>query len=177
MKSMCVYVALLLGLLVGCSRQSAKQLTSLEDTSKERFQHLPADVRELLEFLDDADEFELASLDPEYDHRTPGAKFWTDGWQVVGRTQIDDHQTRTKLINALLRGIEEGGKPVKCFEPRHRIRAVRGGKSVVITICFACGNVYFSPQEGYFSISASPADIFNQTLEKASIPLKPQGDH
>jgi hypothetical protein len=175
MKSRWVCVALLLGLLVGCSRQAANQPSPPEDNSKERFQHLPPDVRELLEFLDNADEFELASLDPKHNDRN-SEKTDYDCWRVLGRTPINDHETRTRLVNALLHGIEESGKGFKCFDPRHGIRAVRGGKILVFTICFGCGHVYVSPGKGHFTISGSPGDVFNQTLEKAGIPLEPQDD-
>jgi len=173
MKSIYVCVVLLLCLLVGCSRKAANQPSpaednSAEDNSKERFQHLPADVRELLEFLDNADEFELASLDPREMHRKREATEY-DGWQVLGRTQIDDHETRTKLVNALLRGIEEAKDAAKCFHPAHGITAVRGGNTIVFVICFGCGQVYAGGK--HFIISGSPGDVFNQTLEKAGIPL------
>jgi hypothetical protein len=72
--------------------------------------------------LDEADEFELYSLDP-WGREPEGFH----GWKILGKTAVKDGTSRRSIIDALERGISENhGAVAMCFNPRHGVRAIRG---------------------------------------------------
>ena len=86
--------------------------------------------------LDEAESVELLSLDPRDRTTTPGSFF--HGWKVLGRTTIRDRDGRKAIAGAIQRGIREADDAAGCFEPRHGLRATKGGKAVDLVICFSC---------------------------------------
>ncbi|MCD6051483.1 MAG: hypothetical protein K0Q55_2892, partial [Verrucomicrobia bacterium] len=61
------------------------------------------------------------------------------GFEILGRAEVVDPVQRRELVDALKRGVSEGKGPApSCFSPRHGIRAVKGGVTVDLVICFEC---------------------------------------
>jgi hypothetical protein len=129
--------------------------------------YLPLDLKH---FLESADEFTLYSLTPG-----PNGGTINFGWnKILGQIKIGKNAERTNLVTALSDGIAEGAIPADCFEPRHGIRAVKNGVAMDFVICFECHPIYVYSNRGTnwcFSVSKTPAALFNQTLQKAGIPL------
>src|SRR5262249_21920882 len=88
--------------------------------------------------LEKADSYELLSLDPG----TEGVKDGFHGWKVLGKTTVKDKKARALVLGALKKGVAERGRPLKCFEPRHGLRATHGGTTVELVICFEGGRVF-----------------------------------
>lgn len=132
--------------------------------------------KELKKALENAEEFELISLQP---HVGPPVESSTNfrGWAVLGRTMITNPVTRGKLIKAFVRSAEKnryGGS--SCFAPRHAIRLVYQGKPWDITICFECENVYVyvngeRSRSMLFHVTDFAAPLFNEVLRATNIPL------
>ena len=120
------------------------------------------------------DQFELYSLDPNAGQKEEKGRF--HGWKVLGKTVVKDAETRTKLLAALDRGINENdGTVAGCFIPRHGLRAVHGGKTVDMVICFQCYQIEFYTDgirdKGGRLVTASPQRTFNEVLKAAKVPL------
>jgi hypothetical protein len=67
----------------------------------------------------------------------------------------------------------------KCFEPRHGVRAMAGGKTVDLVICFACSEVQVwsddgKDLEGLALIGDSAQAAFDKVLTDAKVPLHPK---
>ena len=139
---------------------------------------LPA---ELDNFLTNADEFTLFSLNPEpdFEHKS------TNTFQnhvILGQIRIIRATTRASLISALDEGIGDKGLNVPgmpaplpdCFNPRHGIRAKKGDETVEFLICFECAQIQASSNKGkswFFTTSKRPAATFNRVLKRNGVPL------
>lgn len=134
-----------------------------------------------LKILESADTFVLLSLDPVPKH------FREDAWKiedafhnypVLGRTTITNKTERSNLLNSLLKGIREAdGSMAPCFNPRHGIRATRGGQMVDLVICFEClrTDVHLNgKQTNSVHTTAAPKTIFDRALDKAGISKEPR---
>lgn len=123
--------------------------------------------------LEQAEKFELLSLYPY----PPANKSPTDfhGWKVLGRTQINERQTREQLITAFRKSVEENdGYAASCFDPRHGIRVQYQGKTVDWVICCECAQVreYVDDrQQSGFLTSGSVKTLFNKVLREAGVEL------
>jgi hypothetical protein len=96
------------------------------------------------------------------------------GYDVLGKTQINDSDVKAKLIKALESGIDEGGSAgIMCFDPRHGIRVVRGDQTVDLLICFECQriDVFTNKSSGRAYTSGSPQKVFDSVLMSAKVPL------
>jgi hypothetical protein len=116
-----------------------------------------------------ADTFELLSLNGE-----PDPKGW-HGYRLLGRTTIDGADVRARLLAALDSGIARSTGPgARCFVPRHGIRAVRGGATVELLICFECSwvRVYTGGAEQAAAVvtTADPQPVFDEVLRAAKVP-------
>lgn len=128
--------------------------------------------------LENAEQFELFSLDPPYPNDAP---FETGvptfhRWKVLGKVEIADRNTRQRIVAALRKGVAEMNiKSVPgCFSPRHGIRAIRGGKSIDFVICFECWQVEMYAGEQHltgFLTTGSPQPVFDAALKDAGVPL------
>ena len=131
---------------------------------------IPDQAREILE---KASQFELLSIGHGPSTKKPAEDF--RGWTVIGKTTVEDPDTRNRLVAALEKGVEENkGDSMKCFNPRHGIRVTHDGKTADFVICFECFQVMVyvaGEREQRFLITASPAPVFNQTLQHAKVPL------
>jgi len=96
------------------------------------------------------------------------------GFEVLGRAEIVDTNERKELVEALKNGVAEGKKlePLACFDPRHGIRAVKGGTNVDLVICFECLTIMeVINTDRWFRISHKPNERFNEALKRANLPL------
>jgi hypothetical protein len=128
--------------------------------------------------LEKAERIELFSLDPQEPDEVPKDGF--HGWRVLGKTAVKQAGARKRLVEALAKGVSQyKGGPAKCFNPRHGIRATRGGKTADFVICFECYQarvVVEGQREQTFLVSRSPTSVFNEILKKAGVSLpKPPG--
>lgn len=158
---------LLVAVTAGCSGQKKAG----QNTSK-----LPTAAKSILE---KADQIELISINPGERGQFEYPKGEYYGWKVLGRTTIEDADTRKSIISAAERGIAEEGRPAKCFDPRHAIHATSyDGENVDILICFHCSQVEVyvnGKDEGPFlGTSSFPEPVFDKVLTKANVPLAPK---
>ena len=137
---------------------------------------------DLQDFLKDADEFTLFSINPEPDFQHQSTNTFQNH-AILGHFDVTSAETRQKLITALDDGIGEDMKSIPpgvavplpdCFNPRHGIRAKKGDETVEFLICFECHQIQISSNWGkswFFTTSSKPASVFNHVLKKAHIPL------
>jgi hypothetical protein len=150
--------------VIGISTQVAAQENKIPDQAGE--------------ILEKASQFELLSIGHGPTPKNPTEDF--HGWPVIGKTTVKDPDTRNRLVAALDKGVEENkGDSMKCFNPRHGIRVTHDGKTADFVICFECFQVMVyvtGEKEQRFLITASPAPVFNQTLQQAKVPLASEPD-
>ena len=152
-------LSLPVALVIGLSAQVAGQDNKIPDRARE--------------ILEKASQFELLSIGHGPSPKKPTEDF--HGWPVIGKTTVEDSNTRKRLVAALGKGVEENkGDSMKCFNPRHGIRVTHDGMTADFVICFECFQVVVyvtGDKEQRFLITASPAPVFNQTLQHAKVPL------
>ena len=135
---------------------------------------LPKDVRAV---LDNADRFELLSLDPTRQKEKPKDDF--HGWKVLGKTEVKDAPTRKKVVAALYKGVADSdGTVAACFNPRHGIRATHDGKTVELVICYECLSMqcFLGETRSGALTTRSPQKTFDQVLTAAKVPLPPKSE-
>ena len=146
-------------LVIGFSAQVAGQEKKIPDQARA--------------ILENASQFELLSIGHGPSPKNPTDDF--HGWPVIGKTTIKDPNTRNRLVAALEKSVEENkGDSMKCFNPRHGVRATHDGMTADFVICFECYQVMVyvtGGAEHRFLITDSPAPVFNQTLQSAKVPL------
>jgi hypothetical protein len=134
---------------------------------------LPAEV---IEILDKGDSFVLLSLDP-FAGTSASQDIFHDH-AVLGRVQIRDAVQRRELLQALYRGIANAeNKIVKCWSPRHGIRAALGTETVDLVICFECLHLnWHAGKTGTVLTDRSPEPSFSRALESAGLarPIVPK---
>ncbi|MBN9122709.1 MAG: hypothetical protein J0I06_26790 [Planctomycetes bacterium] len=73
----------------------------------------------------------------------------------------------------MAKGVTEGDKGARCFVPRHGVRAVHGGKTYDLVICFECGWVYVfvdgSDKPTRLMISETPHKMLDKILTDAKV--------
>src|SRR5262245_34902808 len=146
-------------LVFGLSSQIAGQKNKIPDQARA--------------ILENASQFELMSIRPDPFQKNSTEQF--QGWPVIGKTTVKDLTTRNRLIAALKKGVEENkGDSMKCFNPRHGIRAIHDGTTADFLICFECFQVMVyvtGEKEQRVLITDSSAPVFNQILLQAKVPL------
>ncbi|MDF1700203.1 MAG: hypothetical protein P1V36_03470 [Planctomycetota bacterium] len=141
---------------------------------------LLGDAREVLE---QADSFELLSLEPRRGPRRPEdpprlpERFHE--YRVLGRVEVP-LADRWQLLEALYAGVNEGpDMGAGCWEPRHGIHATRGERTVDLLICFKCIAVRVvglqvpeDPKRRTKKISTTraPEPAFDAVLRKFGLP-------
>lgn len=119
-------------------------------------------------------DFEVLSLEPDPRvGKADGHDF--HGWTVLGKTTIEDSNTRAKLISRFKAGVaENNGTVAACFNPRHGIKVTHHDKTHEFVICFECYQVKWfidgQNAEG-FLITQSPQPMFDEILSQANVPL------
>ena len=135
-------------------------------------------VPDSLAFLEAAPSWTIYSLDPG---REIGPDFSISpafhGWKILGQTQVNATKTPA-LLAALRKGIQESdGRVAACFNPRLGIQATRNGHTMDFVVCFQCLSMevfYDSQRNNGYTITESPAKIFDDVLRDAAIPLAPK---
>jgi hypothetical protein len=114
--------------------------------------------------LEQADHFELLSLNPTYQQIPAEGDF--HGYRILGKAVIDDAETRKKLVFTFKRAVAENqGVAAACFDPRHGIRVTRNEKQVDFVICFECNQVHvLGAVQGAFLITRSAQPLFDSVL-------------
>lgn len=124
-----------------------------------------------LEILTGDGTFELLSLDPH--RQEPAAEDSYHGFQILGRTTIDDAATKARLIDALKVGASERNlPPATGFEPRHAIRITRPDLTTDFLLGFSTSQVqiYENDQEkNGFLVSPAPRAAFDDMLRAKGI--------
>lgn len=149
-------------------------LTTTSAADEKKKSPFNADVRA---FLQNADKFELLSLDPNAP-RDEDKPYYRKEWRLLGVAEVKSAKTRAALITALKKAHEEhDGIGYFCFIPRHAIRATTGNKVVEIVICFECRQTHTYTTVGdktesdEFLISGSAQPVFDKVLTDAKVPL------
>jgi hypothetical protein len=126
---------------------------------------------------DDPDRLILYSLDGMPDeHRLAEAKEFLYHFPVLGKVEVTDSRQRRELLAAVRRAIRKAPEPAKCFWPRHAIRAVKGGMTVDVVVCFQCRTYDVSRAQETLSgatltIAPDPEPLFDKILADAGVPL------
>jgi len=88
--------------------------------------------------LDRPDSFQILALEP---HPTgeaqPGVERF-HGHGVLAKADVADPKARERIVDIVNRGVRKGGTQAKCFNPRHGVHAVQGGRAVDLVICYEC---------------------------------------
>jgi hypothetical protein len=125
-----------------------------------------------LAVLSRATDFELLSLDPGSEERSPKDGF--HGYKVLGKTAVKDALVQKRLVKSFAKGMAGDIAPAKCFNPRHGIRATRDGKTVELVICFECSQFDLydaSGEEGKrLLVNQTPEPAFDKVLNDAGLP-------
>jgi len=139
---------------------------------------IPARIERL---FDQAETFELYSLDPDVDPGARGDKAETfHGWKILGKTGIKEPAVRKKLVDALRLAAEDNaGAVAACFIPRHGLRLTAGKEIVDLVICFQCLRIQVyvngSMSKGFLT-TGDPQKEFDAALDTAGVKLpKPAG--
>jgi len=131
---------------------------------------LPREVRSALE---EAEVFELYSLEPLAALDAPAAQFY--GWKVLGKTVVTDTGTRDQFITALRKGSAATDEAMaNCFNPRHGIRVTSGEVTTDLVICFEClwVEVFRAGERvGGFATRPYSEAAFDEVLIAAGVPL------
>jgi len=129
---------------------------------------IPAAAKTILE---QADTFELLSLEPHFQGRHVKGAF--HGYKILGSTAIQDASTRKRLVQELEGGVAENQCWITmCFNPRHAIRVTRAKKYADFVICFECSRVeIYGVAAGAVLTSGSPQSAFDQALVNAKVQL------
>ena len=143
----------------------------------------PNDTRFVLE---QSEKLTLFSVNP-----SPGD--YDEPVSALRRAMFHNHGVLRKTVvsgpakSELLASFDDGLVPLSknglkqiamCFNPRHGIRAVHGGKTVDLVICFEClqFEVYENgkPLKRAVPITDAPQPAFNRALAQASVRLAPK---
>ena len=150
--------ALLLGALIaGCGRSSSTLTTAT----------IPA-----------PDELTLYAIDGlvnEPESFVTDAKHFR-GYEVLGKLEITDPESRREIMAAVLAGIgESDGTVASCFWPRHGVHVVTDGKAVDYVICYECLQAYVFSEAGNTGEATTNTHqaVLSDRLTAAGIKLAP----
>jgi len=158
-----------LALLLLCAALGPSPLTGQAGKKPPRKgRPLPEGLKEALE---KAEKVELYSLEP----RGAKGKDLFHDYTVLGKVELKDKADRADAVKAVA-GALGVGSGAKCFDPRHGMRLVRGGKSVDLVICFRCSNVrVYGLTANDKSVRVTTAKTAQEALDKilsgANVPL------
>jgi hypothetical protein len=129
--------------------------------------------------LDRPDQLEFLTLDPSheppaYDSNNPER---LHGYLILGSAVIRDAALQKELVDSVKDAVKGNtGIAAACFNPRHAIRATRGGKSVDMLICFQClqMEVYQGAKWKMSLISSTQKELFTQVAAQMKLPVATQ---
>jgi hypothetical protein len=156
--------------MAACGSGSQEQVRpTAHDFRSEDRNEIPAPAAAILE---QADHFELLSLDPRRQLNAVDGDF--HGFRVLGTAVIRDTETRQKLVSVFKRAAaEKPGAIAACFNPRHGIRVSKNRERADFVICFECRQVQVSYGEVQreFLITGSAEALFDSVLQTRGLPL------
>ncbi|MHC4955011.1 MAG: hypothetical protein ACYTGZ_14095 [Planctomycetota bacterium] len=140
---------------------------------------IPEDVRRALQ---DSDELELLSLHPM--PRAYDPSYWSKhgldtkpliaDYAILGARKLEGND-RVAALNAFYRGVADtDGTVAACFNPRHALRASKGGATFSAVICYECLSMTFfrdGKRIGKTLTTESPKTTLNRLLKQANVPL------
>jgi hypothetical protein len=99
------------------------------------------------------------------------------GFEVLGRTTVTDEATRTQALDLIGRACRENdGMIAACFSPRHGVRAVHGGRTVDLVICFECYSLHVYADGAlaqYGDLARSQEPELSALYRAAGLPIAP----
>ena len=122
--------------------------------------------------LEQADHFELLSLNPDYQRILAEGGF--HGYRVLRTVVIDNTETRKKLVSTFKQAVAENQDiEAACFNPRHGVRVTRKEKQADFVICFECNQVHvLGVVQGTFLITRSAQPLFDSVLRGKDVSVK-----
>lgn len=157
-----------LGLLVGAAlalgavSAGARPARSMKEVRSS----FPLDSSALLE---KPDTLVLYELDPTRRKPADGATF--HGWSVVKQMDVPPPQQK-ELTDALFTAMAEQKVGARCFIPHHGLRAMKGGKTVDLVLCFTCQWVVIH-HEGHTRkalLAHKPIALYDRVLRQVPNP-------
>jgi hypothetical protein len=119
------------------------------------------------------------TLQPQTRPADPTTKaVYSHGFLVLGGVTLTDAKARQRVNGALRDSMRDWPQVFAgCgFQPRHAIRAVRGGKTVELLICFHCGDmealVNGVRERGQFYVDHATPPAFQDVLKAANVPVE-----
>jgi hypothetical protein len=105
--------------------------------------------------------------------------------QILGKVEVTDPERRREVVRAVRGDIRAGFTvtQAKCFNPRHVLRVVKGGRKIDVVICFECNNYELYDGEQLVTTGGTPAiagsaePLLNKILTDAGVPLAPSAKH
>jgi hypothetical protein len=125
--------------------------------------------------FDQAETFELYSLDPRSSGKaTPSTENFHE-WRVLGKTEVKEPADRKKLVDALRLGAEDNAGTVDgFFIPHHGLRLTSGKEMVDLVICFQCLSIQVyvngNMAKGFLT-TGDPQKEFDAILNAAGVKL------
>lgn len=99
------------------------------------------------------------------------------GYKVLGQTLLNKEQSQQVAEELYKAEKASDGSSVRCFVPRHGVRAVASGHTHDFLICYQCYQVYWfqdGKQVATVTVEGSPR-FLNKLLQDARIPLPTNG--
>lgn len=128
------------------------------------------------EILDKADRVVLYELDPTQRGKvSSGTTFWE--YPVVREKELTEPRERAELIRTLYEGMAEQKVGARCFVPHHGLRAVRGGKTLDLVLCFTCQwvHIHYNGKTKAALLSARGMPIYQKALRGVPANEAPNG--
>lgn len=122
------------------------------------------------DFLRSGEQFMLISIQPVHLQKLNPDPF--HDFKVLGQVTITDAGERDALIEGVFSNFAPPGHDAGCHYPRHALRAVKGNRTMELTICFSCNNVHFRENGRRFwhqALRPTAKDFYNQTLRKHNL--------
>ena len=128
------------------------------------------------EVLTGSERLELVAIDPDPPTKAErGDPDRMHGYRIRGRAWLEDPKQRAELLGAFARGDRQNDhKAAACFNPRHVLRAEKGGRWIEVVICFECLSyqVYDGAEHlGNGLVSQSPTAVFNRVFESMGLSI------
>ena len=145
-------------LLLGCSQQAKEPENNIPKAAAQALAH-PSQVI-------------LYSLEPEPRNQPPEFS----GYRLLGQVELGPQQARQAI--AAFRAAAAGWDHVTaiCFNPRHALRVVSGGKNYDFVLCYECHQMRIIGDGKLVTLGAAGSpEVLNNLLRDANIPVSRPG--
>jgi hypothetical protein len=116
------------------------------------------------------------STEPDGNRGAAGEEVF-HGHLVLGKVEVHDPERRAELWKEFKASLTTTPNEVKCFNPRHGLRVVSGGREVDYLVCFQCSNYGEGRGDGsgeLFTLNGGPKALLNRVLTESNVPLAPE---